>query len=262
MLDILLDIEQMAGRLRPIVLIGPGLTAVIVGLFIWLGGLRFVRIFVVILGAVSAGICGFFVVGRSIITVIALVVVPVLIAVLPHRIFITIFAAGLAAVLTFVVLTVLYQDMIEPLEWSATKHEETSDQNAVFTINQWDFGARIQHLCLEMPIITWLIILVVMLIAMAGGFYLWRFASAFYCAVLGTVLIFAGMILLLLYKGSVPVSTICNRPLFYAGVFAAMTALGTGEQLLLRPYPKRKAIRKKEAKKSKTAGNKNIWRNG
>ena len=262
MLDIFLDIEQMAARLRPIVLIGPGLVAVIVGLFIWLGGLRFVRVFVVVLGAVSAGICGFFVVGRNIITIVVLIVVPFLIAVLPHRIFITIFAAGLAAVLSFVVLTVLYQDMIELPEWSATEHEETSDQNIVFSINRADFDARIKHICLEMPVITWLIILVVMLIAMASGLFLWRFASAFYCAVLGTVLIFAGMILLLLYKGSAPVSTICNRPLFYAGVFGAMTAFSTTEQLLLCPYPKSKAKRKKEAKKQKTVRGKRNWRTG
>jgi hypothetical protein len=262
MLDILLDIEQMAGRLRPIVLIGPGLAAIMVGLFIWLGGLRFVRILFVVLGAVGAGICGFFVVGRSIITVVGLVVVPFLIAVLPHRIFITIFAAGLTAILTFVVLTVLYQDMIELPDWPATRDKEASDQDAAFSVSPSDFGTRIKQICLEMPVLTWLIILVVMLIAMVGGFCLWRFASALYCAVLGTVLIFAGMILLLLYKGSAPVSTICDRPLFYAGIFAAMTAFGTGEQLLLCPYPKRKAIGKKEAKKPKTARDKRNWRTG
>ena len=260
MLDIFLDIEQMAGRLRPIVLIGPGLAAVIVGLFIWLGGLRFVRFLFVILGAVNAAIWGFFVEGRNIITIVVLVMAPVLIAVLPRRIFIIIIAAGLAAILTFVVLAVLYRDTIEPTEWSAAEHEETSDQNVAF--NRMDFGARIKHICWEMPVITWLIILVIMLIAMAAGLFLWCFASAFYCAVLGTVLIFAGMILLLLYKGSAPVSTICNRPLFYAGVFGAMTAFSTTEQLLLCPYPKSKAKRKKEAKKQKTARGKRNWRTG
>jgi len=260
MLDILKDIEQMAARLRPIVLVGPGLTAVVVGLFIWLGGLRFVRVLVAVLGAVGAGLCGFFIFGRNIVAIAGLVVVPVLIAIMPQRIFITIFAAGLAAVLAFVVLSVLCQDIIEMPEWTATKYSETSNQNIIFSISRADLSARIKQAFLRMPVFGYSVIAVLVLISMAGGFYLWRFTSALYCAVLGTILIFAGMILLLMYKGSVPVSDICNRPLFYAGVFVAMTAFSTGEQLLLCPHPKSKAIRKKEAKKGKASRDKQDWR--
>jgi len=260
MLDILKDIEQMAVRLRPILLIGPGLTAVVVGLFIWLGGLRFVRVLVAVLAAVGAGLCGFFIVGRSILTIAGLVVAPVLIAIMPHRIFITILAGGLAAVLAFVVLTVLSQDIIEMPELAATKYSETSEQNIIFSISRADLSTRIQQSFLQMPVFGYSVIAVLVLISMAGGFYLWRFTSALCCAVLGTMLIFAGMILLLMYKGSVPVGAICDRPLFYAGVFVAMTAFSISEQLLLCQHPKRKPIRKKEAKKGKASRDKKDWR--
>lgn len=260
MLDILQDIEQMAARFRAIVLIGPGLTAVVVGLFIWLGGLRFVRVLVAVLAAVSAGICGFFIVGRTIIAVAVLMVVPVLIVIVPQRIFITILAAGLTAVLAFVVLTVLCQDTIVMPEFAATEYSETSNQNIIFSFSRADLSTRIKQVFLQMPVFGYSVIAVLVLISMAGGFYFWRFTSALYCAVLGTMLIFAGMILLLMYKGSVPVSDICSRPLFYAGVFAAMTAFSIGEQLLLCPRAKSKAIRKKEAKKGKASRDKQDWR--
>ncbi|HIJ52705.1 MAG TPA: hypothetical protein HPP66_06065 [Planctomycetes bacterium] len=260
MLDILKDIEQIAGRLRPILLVGPGLTAVVVGLFIWLGGLRFVRVLVAVLGAVVAGLCGFFIVGRNIIAIVGLMVVPILIVIVPQRIFVTILAAGLTAVLAFVVLTILSQDIIEMPEFAATKYSETSNQNIIFSISRPDLSDRIKQAFLQMPVFGYFLIAVLVLISMAGGFYFWRLASALYCAVLGTMLIFAGMILLLMYKGSVPVSAICSRPLFYAGVFAAMTAFSTGEQLLLYPRAKSKAIRKKVAKKGKVSRDKQDWR--
>ena len=66
----------------------------------------------------------------------------------------------------------------------------------------------------------------------------WRLITAICSAVLGTVLIFAAMIMLLVYKGTAPVSYIINRQSFYGGVFAAMAVFGTVEQLLLRPKAK------------------------
>jgi hypothetical protein len=71
-----------------------------------------------------------------------------------------------------------------------------------------------------------------------GGFSFWQLASALCCSALGTVLIFAGMILLLLNKGSMPVGIISRRSSFYAAVFAAMMVFGTIEQLLLCRQPK------------------------
>jgi hypothetical protein len=77
------------------------------------------------------------------------------------------------------------------------------------------------------------------------------------------MLIFAGMILLLLYKGAAPISRICQNQSVFLGVFAAMTAFGTTEQLLLCQRIKEKLTRKmgkskegKEPEKIPTS-----WRN-
>ena len=64
-------------------------------------------------------------------------------------------------------------------------------------------------------------------------------------------IVFSGMILLLLNKGSMPVSIISRRPSFYVTVFTAMMLFGTTEQLLLC-----KPQKISPAAKSQTTGNK------
>ncbi|UCD62558.1 MAG: hypothetical protein JSW34_07250, partial [Candidatus Zixiibacteriota bacterium] len=97
MFEILQDFEQVTTRFSPIVLIGPGLAAVIVGLFIWLGGLKYTRVLVAVLGAVCGGICGFFIIGRNIMAAAVLAAAAALLATIFHRTFIIILAACLAA---------------------------------------------------------------------------------------------------------------------------------------------------------------------
>ena len=51
----------------------------------------------------------------------------------------------------------------------------------------------------------------------------------------GVALIFAGMVLVLLYKGARPLTGIYQMPAFFGFVVIAMTAFGTFAQLLLCP---------------------------
>jgi len=156
MFETALNFEQTADKLAPLVLVGLGLAAVVIGLFIWLGGLGFRRVLVAVVGAVGGGICGFLIVGRNI----------------------TFTLAALSAVAGMIIAVMLEKILVT---------------NSLF----------------------------------------WRFTSALCCAALGTLLVFAGMILLLLYKGAGPISSISAKQSFYLGVFIVMTAFGTIEQLLL-----------------------------
>lgn len=176
MLEIAQNLERTAGQLRPIVLIGPGLASVLIGLFAWLGGLGFRRALAVIIGAGCGGVLGFFITGQNIILAIGLAIAAAIIARVIEKIY----------------------------------------------------------------------------TAIAGtGFFLGHLIPALCCAALGTILIFTGMVLLLLYKGSVPISHISSRQPFYAVVFAAMIAFGTLEQLLFCRYTRKKPITKKETNKNK-----------
>ena len=258
MLRIFQNFEQTAVQLNPIVLIGPGLAIVLVGLFIWLGGLGFRRLLVAVAGAVSGGICVFFITGRNIIAAIILAGVAAVIAIIFERLFITILAAALAAVFGFAVLAWPYiensQEVIPmnpgrmSVQGPALSIRESIEKVKAYIA---DVSEKIKQACSQMPVYRWLILLVLVVTLMVVGFFLWRLASALCCSALGTTLIFAGMILLLLYKGSVPISSIYSKPLFYGAVFAAMTVFGTMEQLLLCQRAKRESIRKKGANKDK-----------
>jgi hypothetical protein len=258
MLRIFQNFEQTAVQLNPIVLIGPGLAAVLVGLFIWLGGLGFRRLLVAVAGAVSGGICAFFIVGRNIRVAIILAGAAAVIAIIFERLFITILAAALAAVFGFAVLAGPYIENSEevipanqskmPAQSPALSVRESIEEVKAYIA---DVSEKIKQACSQMPVYRWLILLMLVVILIAVGFFLWRLASALCCSALGTTLIFAGMILLLLYKGSVPISSIYNKPPFYGAVFATMTVFGTMEQLLLCQRAKRESIRKKGADKDK-----------
>ena len=228
------------------VLIIPGAAAVLVGLFVWLGGLAFKKAIVAILGAIVGGIAGYIFIDHNIIPAAASAVVVAAVVVLIERIFIAIIAAALAAAFGFAVLAGPYintvqaenpanQDEISAQTTAATSVDESIERLKAFAL---DVGEKIKKAGSLMPLQRWAMIAVLAAIFIVGGFYLRRLTPALCCSVLGTVFIFVGMILLLLYKGTAPVSRICSNPLIYAAVFAAMAAFGTVEQLLICRRPK------------------------
>lgn len=261
MLRILQDFETAIGgavRLSPLILVGPGLAVVVVGLFIWLGGLGFRKLLVAVAGAICGGVFGFFAIGQNIVPAVFMAALLAAIAIVFERLFIAILTAALAAVFAFVVLAGPYVEnsqqaaLISPGEVSvqgpAISTRESAEKMKAYIINA---RQKIKRAGLQMPAYHWAIIIVLGLIFVVAGFSLWRLASALCCSVLGTTLIFAGMILLLLHKGAVPVSIICSKTSFYATVFIAMTAFGTCEQLLLCKRSKTRSAGKRQSGKNK-----------
>ena len=255
MLEVTQNFEQIAARFSPIVLIGPGLAAVLLGLFVWLGGLGFRRVLAAVVGAVSGGICVSFIAGRNIILAVVSTALATVIAIIFEKIFITILAATLAAVLGFAVLARPYIE--EPATAIPINQDEISNRAETLGGRQ-----TVEIIKAYIADFSTKIIVASAVIFIVGGFFLWRLTSALCCAALGTLLVFAGMILLLLYKGAAPISGIYNRTSFYAAVFIAMTAFGTTMQLSLIQR-REKLITKKETNKDNKATDKPKldWRN-
>lgn len=269
MFEIARYLEQMAVRFNPVLLIGPGLVAVLLGLFVWLGGLGFRRVLFAILGAVSGGACGFFITAQSGWLAVILACVAALIAIMFEKVFIIILAAALAVVFCFAVLV---GPCVESGRIVASAGGDKTENRAELSIRQskkimgeYIAGSvtEIKQLLFNMPVHKLAIIAVLAVVCIAAGSYLWRLTSAFCCAALGTSLIFAGMILLLLYKGAAPVSRILQNHSFYLGVFAVMTGFGMAEQLLLCPGVKRKSADEKKTDEKKKEPEKSTegWRN-
>jgi hypothetical protein len=220
MFEIAQDFERAATSFSPVITVVLGLACVVVGLFVWLGGLGFRKLLVAIVGAAAGAICAFFIIGKNFMPAMAVAVIAAGLAVILEQIFIAVLTAALAALSTLFVIGHLYEV---------------------------DFANGLKHACTQLPIYCWPIIAAVLIIFVVAGFYLWRPTSALCCAALGTILVFAGMILLLSHKGTRPVSYISSRSSFFAAVFVAMVAFGTLEQLLFckppkwQPWTKRRA---------------------
>jgi hypothetical protein len=266
MLEIARQLEQTAVWFNPVVLIGPGLAAVLLGLFIWLGGLGFRRALVAIVGAVSGGICGFFISGRNIVPATISAGIAAVLAIMLERIFITILAGVLAVILGFAVLAGPYienADEATSIEWDKVPNLSTQQTVKMAKAYLTDFVDETKRILLQMPVYNWAIMAALAVIFPVAGFFQRRLTSAFCCAALGAILIFAGMILLLLYKGAAPISRICQNQSYYLSVFAVMTAFGTAEQLLFCQRIKERLTRKKGKSKDgedpeKTSAS---WRN-
>jgi len=226
MLEIAQSLEQTAANFRPAILVGLGLACAIIGLFVWLGGLGLRKPLVAIVGAIAGGACGLLIAGGNIGPAMISAVVGAIITIIFEKIFITIIAAALAGTCGFAVLTTLYKA---------------------------DFSDGLRQACSAMPLFSWVIIAAIVVAFVVAGLYLWRFISALCCAAFGTILVFAGMILLLLYKGAAPASSICSRTLLYTAVFTAMTLFGTFEQLLLCRPLRKPPITRKDPDKDKQA---------
>jgi hypothetical protein len=106
-----------------------------------------------------------------------------------------------------------------------------------------EFDASTKQVYSQMPGYKRAILAAVAAAGAAGGFWFRRVASALCFAVSGAALIFAGMILLLLQKGSAPISGIFERSAFYAIVFLAMAAFGAVEQLIFCKQKKEETVK-------------------
>jgi hypothetical protein len=247
MLELIQHFEQVALGFRPIVLILPGVSAVLLGLLTWLGGLAIRRVLVAAVGAVTGGVCGFFLVGWNIIFTMVSTGLGAGIAIMFERIFIIVLTAAIVVLVGFFVLAGPYIENAGGLE--QFPEQRTPDVGQYFTIRQVieiateyiaGLRATLRQVCSQIPLRSWLIIAALGVTFIAAGLFLWRVTSALCLAASGTIFIFAGMISLLLYKGSEPLSSIYRSASFYTVVFAAMIVFGTIEQLLLcRPASKK-----------------------
>jgi hypothetical protein len=270
MFEIFQVFERTSGRINPIILIAPGILAVIAGLIVWLGGLGFRKVLSAILGAVIGWVVGFFVIGKSMIAASVMAVAAAITATVLNRMIIIILAVSLAVALGFVVASLggPYLGVTEQAGPAFTN--PVSSQGPILNVTESikvikayiiGVGDQVQQTVLQMSYIGWAIIGVMIIIAIVAVVYLWNLTSALCSAVLGTLLIFAGMVLLLLYKGAIPVTVIDQKAPFFAAVFGTMIAFGTIEQLVLCPwFEGRRKKRKQEAKDGKATRSKNLWR--
>ncbi|HUT28896.1 MAG TPA: hypothetical protein VMX13_03805 [Sedimentisphaerales bacterium] len=213
---------RTVANLGPHALIPAGIVAVLLGLFIWLGGLGFRKALAVIVGAVGGLLCALLFAGKHPSHLVLAAAAGIAVALIFEKIFLTLLAAALLGVAAIVAFAYFH-----------------------------DVGdtVSLRHTLSQLPPLAWIAAAGLAALCILAGFFIWRFVSALACSILGTMLVFAGMILLLTYKGAEPLKSIAGRAPLYAAVFGVMVAFGAAVQLLLCPRCKKIKMTKIEPKK-------------
>jgi len=256
MLEIFQNFEQLTGRISPSVLFGAALAVLLPGLFIWLGGLSLRKIIVMIAGAVSGCVVGLYVIGRNLFSASLSAALAAVSALIFEMVLIPLLAAVFASAVAFAVLAGPY---FEPVETTTTQNEmseQTTKADLGESIEElkafaFDAGKKIKQAGIKKPKQKWAIVAAPAVICIVGGIILWRLTSALFFSVLGTMVVFLGIILLLSYKAIEPVGHVRGNPLIYGIVFIAMAASGTIVQLLLSKSTKKQKVTIIKASKEK-----------
>ena len=262
MIEIFQNFGQMTGRFSPSVLIGSGVVLLLLGLCIWLCGLALRKILISIVGLACGIVVGLFVIGRNIFSASLSAALASLIALIFEKVLVVLLAAALAAAIAFTILAEPYFEQAETTEVQNEMSEQTTTADLDETIEELktfglDAGGNIKQAGTKIPVQIWAIIAAPAVIFLICGVLLWRCTTALFFSVTGTMVVFLGMILLLSYKGTEPVSLIRGKPLIFAAVFLAMAAIGMIVQLLLFKSTKKQKITKiKPGKKKKGKDNK------
>ncbi|OHB64112.1 MAG: hypothetical protein A2Y77_11540 [Planctomycetes bacterium RBG_13_62_9] len=266
MVDVLKSFEQVSDRLNPLVLVVPGLVMVAAGLVVWLGGLGLRRVLLAVLGAAAGWIAAMLLVGRSSITAGASALAAACIAAIFQRLFTALLLSLLSFGTAFVVLAgpglAEFEGGLVGDPDAARSDQKLSVRDSLQIARAYglDVVDGVRYAAGRLTAARWATLAALAAGALAFGVLLRSAGGAIACATLGTLLIFAGLLLLLIYKGSAPVGRIAGSPAFYGLVFAGMAAFGTLEQLALC---RRAETRASNAKSSKPEpGNtKRSWRN-
>jgi len=247
MIEIFQNFEQMTGRFSTSILIGSGVVFLLLGLCIWLSGLALRKIFISIVGLAGGIVLGLFVIGRNIFSASLSAALASLIALILQKVLCILLAAALAAAIAFTILAEPYFEQAETTEVQGEMSEQTTTAGLDETFEELkifalDSAEKIKQAGTKIPVQIWAIIAAPAVIFLVCGVLLWRWTTALFFSVTGTMVIFLGMILLLSYKGIEPVSHIRSKPFISATVFLAMTAFGTIVQILLWKSSKKEEI--------------------
>jgi hypothetical protein len=242
--------QNLAERFQSQILLAPGMVIVLIGLCIWLAGLRWRRILGAIVGCAffAAIVLSFTNYGLQ--TVYVAVLLGGAIGAVADKVIIGIAGTAAAAMIVLVILSVSLpkpQDSVILPEYSypmLPEYEQNDKpiptQDAIRLSKEMVsyFGYKTMDNIKTASIVAFAAAIVTLLAAGFAAFAMPRIFIAVVSSSLGSAVIFAGMVLLLFYKGSKPINCIAEKDRFYIMILAAMMVFGALVQLILSPVPK------------------------
>ncbi len=267
MIEILQSFEQVAaGRFSPPVLLVPGLVMVVLGLVAWLAGMCLRRLMLASAGAIVAGVAGLLVGGPN--TMVAALAAGggALFGAAVPRLFTALFLAILGLSIALIIVakpppveggkTLLGKPEAGSADQRLTVHESL-EVTWIYTLDVVDRARSTLRMLVGAD---YAILGAVALVLLVVGLLFERLAGTLACSVLGTALIAAGLIVLLIFKGSAPISLVRQQAALCGLVLLGMVAFGTLEQLVLCPAPKRRAQAGSRESRSRSDESEHHWR--
>ncbi|MCX5632167.1 MAG: hypothetical protein NTW93_00585 [Phycisphaerae bacterium] len=242
MLEALEYYQSLAQKFQGQFLTGLGILVVLMGLCIWLAGLRWRRIVGALAGAMIAG-TGVLVISGSARVVLTACAIGLLAGVIINRIVFGIFGAIVGALIIMIILANKTYNTADNFTSYPTWSEYEIGSipipaPAVLEINvkmAEYFIGRAKIAIASAGIISFAGAGAAAVIAVLAVLMFPRLFIAVVSSALGSAVIFTGMIMLLFYKGSRPITYIADKPRFYAMAFGAMVIFGAIIQLILSP---------------------------
>jgi hypothetical protein len=256
MLKALYNFEYSALNMAPPVLVLTGLVLVGIGLCVWLGGLRWSRVVGGFIGAIGAGLCGVvFVKNQQVFAGSIAALVGASLGSVMHK---TVMVLAGAVVVVLIGLIVFSTPFLpDESNWQTGSEQVNSLTASEGTLSgQESVNLLKEQLTLlfigmkncisQVKPMGFIAAIVAGFVVIGCGIAASRFVVSAISATLGTVLIFAGMIFLLLYKGAEPMTQIYSAIGFYGAVMLVMICFGTAVGLLVCPDTGRKPSSKKD----------------
>lgn len=262
MLEALEKFQQLAIHFQPQLLGIPGLLLVSAGLCIWLAGLRWRKLIAAVAAALFVGCIVKNFAEYSFVVIAVISAITAIIAAAIEKI-----AMSVLAILIAVFIVLFF------FAWPSVVYDETiadtsSDPNSVVIWPEYDlaeevipapkaveitvsyfsfFTDRLKNSFANLSSFHFAFASFAAILVVVITLIIPNTMMALTCALIGTILIAEGMFLLLLYKGSEPVTIVSRNPVIYATVLVAMIAFGTVIQILLQaPLRKATKIQKKD----------------
>ncbi len=257
----------MASWFSPAVLALPGLAMVVLGLVTWLAGMCLRRLVPGAVGALAGGMVGLFACGRNPVAAGLTAGGGAAFGAILSRLFVAVVLAILGVAVAFTVLagTDLVQ---EPGTLLGGRNADRADGRftvaeslEVVQIYVLDVKDRVRAIARRLAPVDLAVIAAVGVGLLAAGLLFERLAGALTYSLVGSGLVFAGLILLLILKGSAPITRMEQQGALYGLVLLGMAAFGTLEQLLLCP----RVARRRDVPPGKSGSDqqesKHGWRN-
>ena len=232
MSDVLSPVEETIRKVVPLLLAGPGIILVLSGLFLWLGGLRWLKPLAAFVAAGVGLACAWVFTNHQLVPVVCCTLIPALAAFFLDKAIVAALGASLAAA-----VVLLFPLVVDPaLRKAVSRHvpappvvQEVSVFGSVEYLEQlgdWiaEWGKAFWK---ELPAGRKTAATATLIGVLAAAILMWRWICALTCSVLGTAMIFSGMTLLLLSKGPQAVAYITDKMPYLGTAVAVMAVLGT-----------------------------------